>query len=61
MPKKNTETLRWNVTLSAPIADYLKELAARGTHGSDVVAVIRTMVEEGVRRAIREGFIDHRK
>ncbi len=60
MPKKNTETIRWNVTFSTAIADYLKDLAAKGTHGSDVVGVIRTMVEQGVRDAIREGFIDRR-
>lgn len=61
MAQKKAETIRWNITLSAGTVDYLKELATEGTHGSDVVGVIRTMVEEGVRNAIREGFIERRK
>ncbi|HEV7659935.1 MAG TPA: hypothetical protein VGO55_08830 [Allosphingosinicella sp.] len=57
MAQGKAETVRKNVTLSAATIRYLEELAAKGTHGSDVVAVIRTMVEAGVREAIREGFI----
>jgi hypothetical protein len=55
-----SQTVRKNVTFSAVTVEYLEELASKGTHGSDVVAVIRTMVEEGVRRAIRDGFITAR-
>lgn len=55
-----SETIRKNVTFSATTIEYLEELAAKGTHGSDVVSVIRTMVEEGVRRAIRDNFIELR-
>jgi hypothetical protein len=51
------ETVRKNVTLAAATVAYLERLASRGTHGSDVVSVIRTMVEEGVRTAIRDGFL----
>lgn len=54
------QTVRKNVTFSAATMDYLDDLAAKGTHGSDALAVIRTLVEEGVRAAIREGFIDRR-
>lgn len=57
MAQGKTETVRKNVTLSAATVAYLEQLAAAGTHGSDVVAVIRTMVEDGVRTAIREGFL----
>lgn len=53
-------TVRKNVTFSAMTVDYLEELASKGTHGSDVVSVIRTMVEDGVRSAIRDGFIEAR-
>jgi hypothetical protein len=60
MAQGKAETVRKNVTLSAATVSYLEELAAKGTHGSDVVAVIRTMVEEGVRGAIRDGFITRR-
>lgn len=57
MAQGKAEIVRKNVTLSAATVRYLEQLAANGTHGSDVVAVIRTMVEEGVRKAILEGFI----
>lgn len=60
MAQGKAETVRKNVTLSTATVAYLERLAASGTHGSDVVAVIRTMVEEGVRSAIREGFIERR-
>ncbi|HEX8366515.1 MAG TPA: hypothetical protein VF603_14635 [Allosphingosinicella sp.] len=57
MAQGKADTVRKNVTLSAATVAYLEQLASGGTHGSDVVAVIRTMVEEGVRTAIREGFL----
>lgn len=60
MAQGKAATVRKNVTLSAATVAYLAELSAAGTHGSDVVAVIRTMVEEGVRTAIREGFLKAR-
>nr|NUR37550.1 hypothetical protein [Sphingomonas sp.] len=55
MSQGKTKTVRKNVTLSAATVQYLEELARAGTHGSDVVAVIRTLVEQGVRQAIRDG------
>jgi anti-sigma regulatory factor (Ser/Thr protein kinase) len=55
-----SQTTRMNVTFSVTTVEYLEELATKGTHGSDVVSAIRTMVEEGVRNAIRDGFIDAR-
>lgn len=57
MAQGKTATVRKNVTLSAATVRYLEVLAKEGTHGSDVVAVIRTMVEECVRHAIRDGLI----
>lgn len=61
MAQGKTQTVRKNVTFSAATLDYLETLASKGTHGSDAIAVIRTMVEEGVRAAIREGFIERRE
>lgn len=61
MAQGKTETVRKNVTLSTATICYLEDLAKAGTHGSDVVAIIRTMVEEGVRNAIRDGFIEKRQ
>lgn len=60
MAQGKSPTTRKNVTFSATTVEYLEELATKGTHGSDVAGVIRTMVEEGVRNAIRDGFIEPR-
>ena len=57
MAKGKAETVRRNITLSVATIAYLEKLAALGTHGSDALSVARTMIEEGVRNAIREGFI----
>lgn len=58
MAQGKTATVRKNITLSAATVQHLEELAKKGTHGSDVVGVIRTLVEQGVRRAIRDGFFN---
>jgi hypothetical protein len=50
-------TRRIQITLSTRTHDYLAALARRGTHGSNIVDVARTLVEQGVRDAIRENFI----
>jgi hypothetical protein len=50
-------TRRIQITLTTRTHDYLAALARRGTHGSSIVDVARTLVEEGVRDAIREKFI----
>lgn len=57
MAQGKAETVRKNVTLSKATIRYLEKLATSGTHGSDVVDVIRTLVEDGVRSAIKDGFI----
>jgi hypothetical protein len=58
MAQGKSKTIRKNVTFSERTIGYLETLASKGTHGSDVPAVIRTMVEEGVRSAIRDGFLE---
>lgn len=61
MAQGKAQTVRKNVTLSAVTVDYLEDLASKGTHGSDVPGVLRAMVEEGVRNALRDGFIKLRE
>ena len=60
MAQGKTATVRKNVTLASATVEYLEALAAKGTHGSDVPSIMRTMIEEGVRNALREGFIEKR-
>jgi len=60
MAQGKAATSRKTVTLSEATVCYLEELAKGGTHGSDVPAVMRTLIEEGVRNAIREEWIGKR-
>lgn len=60
MGQGKTATVRKNVTLAAATVQYLEDLAKTGTHGSDVPAVIRSLVEQGVRHAIRDSLIERR-
>jgi hypothetical protein len=50
-------TQRFETLLSPDTHHYLKELVSKGTHGTSVPAVGRTLIEQGVRAAIRQGFI----
>lgn len=49
--------LRKKVTVSPATLRYLEKLVDSGTHGATVATVMARLVEEGVRQAIREGFI----
>lgn len=57
MPDEKPPTERFQSMLSARTIAYLKALAKKGTHGSNVSAVGRSLIEDGVRKAIIEGFI----
>lgn len=54
-PEPKTE--RRACTLSVATLGYLEKLAKRGTHGSSVPKVMTSLIEEGIRQAIRERFI----
>ncbi len=57
MAQGKAPTTRKTLTLAVMTVRYLEDLAKLGTHGSDVTGVGRTLIEEGVRAAIRDGFI----
>lgn len=57
MANGKTDTVRKTITLSKPTIRYLERLAEYGVHGSKWSGVAQNFVEEGVRRAIKEGFI----
>jgi len=48
---------RFQAMLSARTLAYLRALAKKGTHGASVPAVGRSLIEEGIRQAIRDRFI----
>lgn len=48
---------RKNVTFSEATLRYLDDIVKTGTHGPDATAVIRSLVEQGVRDAIDKKLI----
>jgi len=52
------QTQRLQVSLSLKTHAFLAVLAEKGTHGTSVPDVARTLIEQGIRRAIREEFLD---
>lgn len=57
MAQGKTDITRKHVTFSTATIDYIKDIVKTGTHGSDVTAVIRSLVEQGVRDAIDKKLI----
>lgn len=51
------KTTRKTFTLSEKTLSYLQELASLGTHGDNVTDVGKTLIEQGIRTAIEEGYI----
>ncbi len=55
--KSDPGTERKPCTLALETIRYLEALSKKGTHGRGVSKVMTTLIEQGVRQAIREGFI----
>lgn len=58
MAQGKAKTVRKGVVLAETTMNYLEDMV--GTYGTDVVDVMRTLIEQGVRNAISEGFINKR-
>lgn len=50
-----------DVRLTPTTHEYLADLVAAGTHGSNATDVARTLIEEGIRKAISDGIITVRR
>lgn len=50
-------TERFQTTLSVRTVAYMRALAKKGTHGSGLPAVGRSLIEQGIRQAIMDKFI----
>jgi hypothetical protein len=50
-------TDRLQVMLDLETLEFLKILGAKGTHGKNDKAVARTLIELGIREAIKDGFL----
>ena len=51
------DTDRRPVTLAVATWEFLDHLSKLGTHGTSVPDVAKTLIEEGIRRAIKDGFL----
>ena len=57
MATEKAETDRVPVTLALSTITYLERLVRQGTHGTSVPGVARTLIEEGIRLAIKDGLL----
>jgi hypothetical protein len=53
-------TDRRPVTLAVATWEYLDQLSKLGTHGTSVPDVAKTLIEDGIRQAIKDGFLTQR-
>ena len=60
MATEKAETDRIPVTLALSTIAYLEKLVRQGTHGTSVPGVARTLIEEGIRLAIKDGLLSIR-
>jgi len=58
MAQGKAKTVRKGVVLAEKTVAHLEDMV--GIYGTDVVDVMRSLIERGVRCAIREGFIKKR-
>ena len=54
------DTDRRPITLALATWEFLNQLSKLGTHGTSVPDVAKTLIEEGIRQAIKEGFLKQR-
>ena len=54
------DTERRPITLALATWEYLDQLSKLGTHGTSVPDVAKTLIEEGIRQAIKDGFLKQR-
>jgi hypothetical protein len=57
MPDEGRNTKRLYVTLALATIEHLETLARRGTHGTGVADVAKGLIEDGIRRALLDGFL----
>src|ERR1700716_2171937 len=60
MATEKAETDRVPITLALSTITYLEKLVRQGTHGTSVPGVARTLIEEGIRLATKDGLLSIR-
>ena len=51
------ETERLQVSLALKTHAFLSKLVEKGTHGTSIPDVARTLIEQGIRQVIKDGFL----
>ena len=54
------DTDRRPITLAVVTWGYLDQLSKLGTHGTSVTDVAKTLIEDGIRQEIKDGFLKQR-
>ena len=54
------DTDRRPITLAVATWAFLDQLSKLGTHGTSVPDVAKALIEEGIRQAIKDGFLKQR-
>ena len=57
MAKERAPTERLPLTLATATVEYLSALVEKGTHGTSVSDVAKTLIEIGIREAIEREYI----
>lgn len=57
MSRSKPQTERLQVMLALKSHAFLALLAGKGTHGTSIPDVAKAMIEEGIRSAIKDGFL----
>ena len=58
MASRTEKTGRLQVMLGLRTHGFLSVLAEKGTHGTSLTDVAKSLIEEGIRRAIKEQWLD---
>ncbi len=56
-PQKKPKPTVSRLRLALSTITYLERLVRQGTHGTSVPGVARTLIEEGIRLAIKDGLL----
>jgi hypothetical protein len=57
MAKAQSETYRLQIMLALKTHAFLELLAQKGTHGTSATDVAKSLIEQGIRDSIKDGFL----
>ena len=62
MPRKPNvvPTVQIRVSTTPQVQGYLEQLAETGLYGKNATEAAERLIAEGIRRLLRESFLDHR-